>query len=99
MIFTHEYLTNRTPYTSKENYGFTFPQEDPRYATLYQHWKPEGHAKIESQRRRWKVLEKKQFFQLYIDKPEEARRVVKKLARKGIPPEFRGKVFFPRMIV
>lgn len=83
---------NEKYYYEKENYGFLIEnpndREEEKYKKLYKQFKQTNDLKVNAQRKRWNKIEKK------IDEKLRDYKDIKKLVRKGIPPEYRGKVWF-----
>jgi hypothetical protein len=81
-----------TKYYLQDNYGFLVrhpvTEEIDHYARMYKKWKKYNDVKMDHQRTRWKRIEN-QFDLSNVKKLD-----LKKLIRKGIPPDYRGVIWF-----
>eukprot|EP01080_Neovahlkampfia_damariscottae_P000350 gene350-6764_t len=80
-------------YYSKENYGFFIQNpdniDDEEYKKEYKRFKIVFDDKVNKQTKRWMIKEKKGFEEHLRNDTD-----FKKLTRKGIPPVYRGEVWF-----
>ena len=89
-------------YIMQDNYGFIpSKEEEPQQYAAFEQWKPTFHVKNKKQVKRWQTFlharqaiaaKRKQKYEL--SSKDKSSNDIKKMARKGIPPEFRGRVWF-----